>query len=92
MAAPLLSVFDSKQALIAQNQAWGTPSAISGGQLPATAGAIAAAASASGAFTLATGSNDTSVLVTLPPGPYTAQLSGVGNSSGTGLVEIYSVK
>jgi len=92
LAAPSLSVFDSRQTLIAQNQAWGTPSAISGGQLPATASAISAAASGSGAFPLATGSNDSSVLVTLPPGAYTAQLSGVGSSSGTGLVEIYVVK
>jgi hypothetical protein len=38
------------------------------------------------------GSNDSSVLVTLAPGAYTAQLSGANNSSGTGLVEIYAVK
>ena len=91
LAAPSLSVFDGKQTLIAQNQAWGAPISVSGGQLPATASAIAAAASSAGAFTLASGSNDTSVLVTLPPGPYTAQLSGVGGTSGIGLVEIYVV-
>ena len=92
LATPSLSIFDSTQKLIAQNQAWGTPITVSGGQAPATAGAISSATSGSGAFALATGSNDSSVLVTLPPGAYTAQLSGVGSSSGTGLVEIYVIK
>jgi hypothetical protein len=92
LATPSLSIFDSNQNLIAQNQAWGTPITVSGGLVPATASIIASAASSSGAFALALGSNDSSVLVTLAPGAYTAQLSGANNSSGTGLVEIYAVK
>jgi hypothetical protein len=43
---------------------------------------------ATGAFALQTGSADAAVLLTLPPGAYTAQVSGL-NSSGLALFEIY---
>jgi hypothetical protein len=52
---------------------------------------IAAAAANVGAFTLNAASRDAVLLVTLPPGTYTAQMSGVGNTTGVGLVEIYDV-
>ena len=52
---------------------------------------IAAAAARSGTFTLATGSRDAALLVTLPPGTYTAQVSGVGGSTGVALIEVYEV-
>jgi len=45
-----------------------------------------------GAFTLsATNSLDAALLVTLPPGSYTAQVSGVNNTTGIALVEVYEV-
>jgi len=44
-----------------------------------------------GAFPLATGSLDGAILVTLAPGLYTAQVSGVGTATGVALVEIYDV-
>ena len=47
-----------------------------------------------GAFQLALESKDAALLVTLPPGSYTAQVSGVGTattSTGTALVEVYEV-
>lgn len=44
-----------------------------------------------GAFGLDPTSKDAVLLVTLPPGKYTAQLSGVGSSSGIALVEVYEV-
>ena len=43
-----------------------------------------------GAFGLIAGSNDAAMLVTLPAGAYTAILSGVGGTSGVGLVEVYA--
>lgn len=52
---------------------------------------IAAAARSAGAFPLANGSRDAALLVMLPPGAYTAQLSGVGGSTGVGIVEVYDV-
>jgi hypothetical protein len=53
---------------------------------------IQAAAAQSGAFALASGSRDAAVLVTLSAGSYTASVSGVGNTTGTALVEIYVVQ
>jgi hypothetical protein len=44
-----------------------------------------------GAFTLAANSRDAAILTTLDPGSYTAHVSGVGNTTGVGLVEIYEV-
>ena len=45
-----------------------------------------------GAFALpSTTSRDSALLVTLTPGSYTAQVSGVNNTSGVALVEIYEV-
>jgi hypothetical protein len=44
-----------------------------------------------GAFDLTTGSRDAVLLVTLPPGSYTAQVSGVNGAAGVTLVEVYEV-
>jgi len=52
---------------------------------------IAQAATAAGAFSFANGSRDAAMLVMLPPGAYTVQLSGVGNTTGVGIVEVYDV-
>jgi hypothetical protein len=40
---------------------------------------------------LPAGSKDAAMLVSLPPGVYTAQLSGVGGTSGDGVIEVYEV-
>jgi len=53
--------------------------------------AITAAAASVGAFALDSASRDAVLLVTLQPGAYTAQVSGVGNTTGVALVEIYDV-
>jgi TonB family protein len=44
-----------------------------------------------GAFKLPNGSSDAVLLLGLPPGTYTAQVSGINNVTGTALVEAYSV-
>lgn len=44
-----------------------------------------------GAFALPAGGKDAAVLLTLPPGSYTAQVTGVGSASGVSLVEVYEV-
>ncbi len=41
---------------------------------------------------LAAGSKDAALLLLLPPGVYTTQLSGVGNATGVGLIEVYEVR
>jgi hypothetical protein len=43
------------------------------------------------AFSLTAGSKDAAFVVTLQPGIYTVQASGVNNTTGVGLVEIYEV-
>ena len=50
---------------------------------------LAIAMSQAGMGTLATDSKDAVLLLELPPGIYTAQLSGVGDTTGIGLVEVY---
>lgn len=44
-----------------------------------------------GAFALPATSRDAALLATLQPGNYTVQVSGVNNTTGTALVEIYEV-
>ena len=44
-----------------------------------------------GAFGLNVGSKDSALLVTLQPGNYTAQITGVSGSTGLALVEVYEV-
>ncbi|MEO5959075.1 MAG: hypothetical protein ABIZ49_03915 [Opitutaceae bacterium] len=63
-------------AIVAQNDDWG-------GSV-----AVADAANRLGGFALANGSRDAALLVTLPPGGYTAQLTAA-NGDGVGLIEIY---
>ena len=52
---------------------------------------IADAAKSVAAFTLSNGSKDAALLLYLAPGTYSAQLSGVNNTTGVGLVEAYEV-
>lgn len=44
-----------------------------------------------GAFPLARDTKDAAMLVTLPPGGYTAQVTGVGATTGVALVEVYEL-
>jgi hypothetical protein len=53
---------------------------------------VASAAASVGAFSWGYfGTPDSAVLVSLPPGAYTAQVSGVSGDQGVALVEIYEV-
>ena len=53
---------------------------------------VATTAATIGAFPLLTGSKDAAVLITLVPGAYTVQVSGVAGTTGIALVEIYEVE
>ena len=57
----------------------------------ANAAEVESISAQAGAFSLAAGSNDAALLVTLTEGAYTAVVSGVNNATGTALVEIYVV-
>jgi hypothetical protein len=85
LAEPVLTLFDSTGAQIATNQDWG---------LASDDIATAEAAISVGAFPLVSptgGSWDSSLLVNLPPGAYTAQVSGLDGLTGVALAEIYQV-
>ena len=54
---------------------------------------IAAAAASVGAFTWSDATSaDSALLITLPPGVYSAQVFGAGGDSGVALVEVYEVQ
>lgn len=82
LANPRLRLFRGEQ-MLQENDDW---------DLAGTASSqIAAAATRAGAFALPAGSRDAALLVTLPPGSYTAQVSGADGGSGVALVEVYEV-
>jgi hypothetical protein len=92
LAAPQLTLFDSNDAVVATNTGWGAspilgPSTVAAGVRSATTPIM----NAVDAFSLPTGSSDCAMVVTLPPGAYTAQVSGLVQTTGIGLVEIYDV-
>ncbi len=80
LPTPLLSLFDGEARPMTTNMRWGGAS---------NAPEIAATATRVGAFPFAPGSADSALLVTLPPGPYTAQVSGQDSATGVSLVEVY---
>ena len=82
LATPHLQLFDGSGKIIRDNFSWGI------GNDPAM---INAAEVATNAFALPAGSADSSILIVLPPGTYTAEVSGASNSTGVGLVEVYEV-
>jgi hypothetical protein len=98
MTNPQLQLFDDGQQtgeggsprVIATVTNWGTVPTL--GNSPVVVGVSAATAqemATVGAFTLVVGSTDAAMYVSVPPGHYTAQLSGVNGTTGIGLVEVY---
>jgi hypothetical protein len=81
LADPTITLYHGTTAL-ATNDNWsGATNAV---EISATAAAV-------GAFALPAGSRDAALVTTLPAGNYTAIVSGVGNTTGTALVELYVV-
>ena len=91
LPVPSLSLYTGNGGLVAQNAGWGIPLTVNSSYPGAAAAAISAAAATAGAFSLGASSNDSAVLVTLPPGSYSALVSAIGSASGTSLIEIYEV-
>ncbi len=52
---------------------------------------VSDATSKAGAFPLAAGGKDSAILISLPPGSYSAEVSGTGTLTGIALVEVYEV-
>jgi M6 family metalloprotease-like protein len=82
LADPKLELFNVATVKLQENDNWATPV---GTATPVTAATFTSV----GAFSLAVTSRDAALLATLPPGAYTAQISGVGGTTGVALVEVY---
>ncbi|MCX6951220.1 MAG: hypothetical protein NTV51_03410, partial [Verrucomicrobia bacterium] len=82
LADPAIAVF-AGGTQIASNDNWGTGTN--------TAAQLVLAAAQSGAFALQAGSRDAALLITLQPGTYTVQVSGVANTEGVALIEVYDL-
>ncbi len=76
LADPKLELFNSSSVKIAENDNWNVSDA--------------AAFASVGAFALGANSKDAALVMTLAPGSYSAQVTGLG-SSGVALVEVYEV-
>ncbi|PTY02109.1 hypothetical protein DB347_24620 [Opitutaceae bacterium EW11] len=81
LADPALRLFDASRTIIAENDDWDEGDA-------ATATSAMAQV---GAFPLAAGGKDAALVITLPPGAYTAHGYGKNNLTGVALVEVYEL-
>lgn len=77
LADPQVQLYNSNGVLVLANDNW----------LATDATTMTAA----GAFPLTANSRDASLVATLSPGAYTAQVSGVNNTSGIAILEIYDI-
>jgi len=82
LAQPVLTVFNSAGTQLASNTGWGTN---------ADPQQVSAAFGATGAFALPSGSPDSALLLSLAPGSYTAEVSGLNNTTGNALIEVYEM-
>lgn len=84
LADPILRVYRQGESLpIHHNDDW---------EDVAFASEVAAAAESVGAFALAAASADATLLLTLPPGVYSAVVTGADATTGVALVEVYEVE
>jgi len=81
LADPVLTVYSGSE-VVTSNDRW---------EFSDTAAAVAAASKTAGAFALAANSQDAALLITLPPGAYTVEVKGKGETEGVALLEIYEV-
>jgi hypothetical protein len=77
---PELTVYDHAGKVVARNDNWGSDG---------SGTTLAAAFNRVGAFQFKAGSRDSALLVSLPPGNYTAHVTGVNGTTGVALVEAY---
>jgi hypothetical protein len=83
LADPFLQLYqraNGADTLIATNDDWG---------IAPNKSVMSGVATKVGAFPIFDDSKEAVILLTLPPGVYSAQLSGVGQTTGVGLLEVY---
>jgi septal ring-binding cell division protein DamX len=92
LATPVLTLFDSAGKVIATDIGWTNAPSGGSSSVTATVGVATPAAFAQvGAFALPSGSADCALVASLPPGTYTVQVAGAGNTTGVALVEVYEL-
>jgi len=79
---PVLTLFDSKGNQIATDTSWEADTNFT---------QVVAAEFTTGAFALVYDTNDSALLVSLPPGSYTAQVTSGDGTTGVALAEVYEV-
>ncbi len=79
LADPVLTLSDAQGRVVATNDNWGDGSAANLGPVLLQVGASP----------LTAGSKDAAIYATLPPGGYTARVSGVGATPGVALLELF---
>ena len=83
LADPVLRLVNQANgAVVRENNDW---------QMGNDGAEVAEAAARVGAFALPAGSKDAVLLITLPPGRYTALVNGASGSAGLAIVEVYEV-
>jgi sugar lactone lactonase YvrE len=80
LALPSLGVFDGSGKLLSSNTGWGTN--VDPVQITTVGKSV-------GAFALQAGDADSAEVISLSPGAYTLQVSGVNNGTGVALAEVY---
>lgn len=91
---PVLTLFDANGNVITSNTGWTSAPTLPVGTWSGKAfvsSATGAVFSQVGAYPYSSGAADSAVLVDLPSGNYSAQLHGVSETSGVGLIEVYEV-
>jgi hypothetical protein len=83
LADPIITVY-SGNTVVATNDNWETGTS--------TAAQISSASAQVGAFALTAGSRDAALLVALQPGNYTVHVTGLANSTGVALIEVYDTQ
>ena len=86
LSDPQAVVFNAAGTEVGRNDDWENTTANQGQST-----LIGQASSSVGAFPLPGASRDSAMVVTLEPGSYTVQVSGVNNGTGVALVEIYEL-
>jgi hypothetical protein len=79
LATPTLTIYDANRNPMASNTGWGGTTTLRN------------AFQAAGAFSLDPASADCALLITLPSGAYTAEVTGAAAATGVALVEVYEL-
>jgi len=87
LSDPVLTVYDNQDTLLAQNDNWQTQISVNPAQTLGSVTDVVAACVA----VFDSGSKDSALIITLAPGTYTIQISGVNQSAGAAMVEAYDL-